>query len=211
LNNIVYELKGGKGIIKEYYDNGKLIFEGEYINGQRNGKGKKCNNDKLIYEGEYLNGKRHGKGREYKEGKLIFEGEYLYDFKIKGKLFINEKLEYDGEFLYNKKWKGKGYDEYGNIIYELVNGNGKIKECHSDKKLKYNNLNKQKNVKGKQYWKKNKILFEWEYLKGKRKVKKIIEDKFLFKKSFHIQDNFVYDKVGIFHLLFIIYKIKIMN
>ena len=28
----------------------------------------------------------------------------------------------------NKKWNGKGYDENGNIIYELNNRNGKIKE-----------------------------------------------------------------------------------
>ena len=27
-----------------------------------------------------------------------------------------------------KKWNGKGYDENLNIIYELINGNGKIKE-----------------------------------------------------------------------------------
>ena len=33
------------------------------------------NNDKLIFEGEYLNGKRNGKGKEYdKDGKLKFEG-----------------------------------------------------------------------------------------------------------------------------------------
>ena len=31
---------------------------------------------KLLFEGEYLNGKRHGKGKEYywDDGKLIFEG-----------------------------------------------------------------------------------------------------------------------------------------
>ena len=28
----------------------------------------------------------------------------------------------------NKKWNVKGYDENGNIIYELNNRNGKIKE-----------------------------------------------------------------------------------
>ena len=47
----------GKG--KEYYDNGKLKFEGEYLNGIRwNGKGKRYNKKgKLIYESEYKNGK----------------------------------------------------------------------------------------------------------------------------------------------------------
>ena len=58
----------------------------------------------------------------------MFEGEYLYNRRIKGKFYINEVLEYEGEYLYNKKWNGKGYDENGNIIYELINGTGKVKE-----------------------------------------------------------------------------------
>ena len=71
-------LRNGKG--KEYYHNGKLKFEGEYLNGERNGKGKEYNdNGKLEFEGEYLNGKRwNGKGKEHtKNGFLLFEGEYL--------------------------------------------------------------------------------------------------------------------------------------
>ena len=59
MNNIVYELKGGKGLIKEYDNYGYLIFEGEYLNGERNGKGKECDhNGNLIFEGKYLNGER---------------------------------------------------------------------------------------------------------------------------------------------------------
>ena len=70
-----------------------------------------------------MKGKKNGKGKEYYEdSKLRFEGEYLYDYKLKGKYYINGKLEYEGEFLYNEKWNGKGYDENGNIIYELING-----------------------------------------------------------------------------------------
>ena len=42
-NNIAYSLKDGKGLIKEYDKNGHLIFEGEYLNGQQNGKGKEIN------------------------------------------------------------------------------------------------------------------------------------------------------------------------
>ena len=38
--NIAFEIKEGKGFIKEYNDFGELKFEGEYINGERNGKGK---------------------------------------------------------------------------------------------------------------------------------------------------------------------------
>ncbi len=46
--------------MKEYNRNWKLIFEGEYLNGKRSGKGKEYDelNGKLIFEGEYLNGKK---------------------------------------------------------------------------------------------------------------------------------------------------------
>ena len=39
--------------------NDKLKFEGKYLNGERNGKGKKYNYDsKLVYEWENIDGKR---------------------------------------------------------------------------------------------------------------------------------------------------------
>ena len=48
--------KNGK--LKEYYNNGKLENEGEYLNDKKNGKGKEYHyNGKLEFEGEYLNGK----------------------------------------------------------------------------------------------------------------------------------------------------------
>ena len=39
-NNIIYEIKNGKGIYKGFNDDNRLIFEGEHLNGERNGKGK---------------------------------------------------------------------------------------------------------------------------------------------------------------------------
>ena len=107
--NIKYKLNNDKnGNVKEY-DEGELVFEGQYINGKRHGKGKEYNyQGYLLFEGEYLNGKRNGKGKEYywNSGKLEFEGGYLND----------------------NKWNGKGYDFFGNILYELKDGKGLIKE-----------------------------------------------------------------------------------
>ena len=68
-DNLIFEgeylngKRNGKG--KEYYDIGKLEFEGIYLNGEKNGKGKEyiLNTNTLIFEGEYLNGKRNGKGK----------------------------------------------------------------------------------------------------------------------------------------------------
>ena len=47
LNNKIYELKGGQGLIIKYnrYDNTKIKFESEYSNGERNGKGKEYGYD----------------------------------------------------------------------------------------------------------------------------------------------------------------------
>ena len=53
-------------MIKEYYKNGNLEFEGEYLKGKRNGKGKEYyNNGTLKYEGDFLNGLWKGNGKEY--------------------------------------------------------------------------------------------------------------------------------------------------
>ena len=82
---INYKLLSGKyvgneqnGIVKEYNSyTDDLIYEGEYLNGKRHGKGKEYLNNKLIYEGEYLNGKRNGNGKNYFNENSIFEGVYL--------------------------------------------------------------------------------------------------------------------------------------
>ena len=116
-SKIIYKIKEGKGYVYEYNNDGKLIFEGEYINGIKNGKGKEYVNGILIFEGEYMNGKKSGRGKEYNKKEMIFEGQYLYDNKIKGKFYHKNKLEFEGEYLFNKKWNGKGYDENGKIIY----------------------------------------------------------------------------------------------
>ena len=178
---VFYEIKNGKGYMFEANYNGELLFEGEYLNGEKNGKGKEYNNNgKLIYEGEYLNDKRNGKGIEYNyKGEIIFEGEYLYNNKIKGREYIKDdlkkkkifsfnffshdkgRLEYEGEYLYNKKWNGKGYDKDGNIIYDLKNGTGKVKE----------------------YVEGNKLIFEGDYLNGKRNGKGIRRRLFKWKKK----------------------------
>jgi len=43
-------------------------------------------NNNLLFEGNFVDGKKCGKGKEYdKKGRILFEGEYLYDFRLKGK------------------------------------------------------------------------------------------------------------------------------
>ena len=139
-------------IVKEYnscYD--ELIFEGEYLNGKRNGKGKEYYNNKLIFEGEYLNDKRNGKGKEYDNNKLIFEGEYLN----------------------GKKWNGKRFNEYNQIIYELKDGKGFISDYFRNNSgfgtimIECEYINGENNGKTKEYLS-DSLIFDGEYLNGKR-------------------------------------------
>ena len=141
---------------KEYNGySGRLIYEGEFLNGKRNGKGKEYydNDDgKLLFEGEYLNGKRNGKGKEYNYyGELIFEGKYLNGKRLTSKI----------------------YDMNANLCNDLKKVTGFIKEYNSDGILIFEGeyLNGERNGKGKEYNDDGKLLFEGEYLNGKRKGK----------------------------------------
>ena len=54
-------------IIKMFYK-----LDDELIYGEKNGKGKEYDNEgKLIFEGEYLNRKKNGNGKEYFNSKEI--------------------------------------------------------------------------------------------------------------------------------------------
>ena len=124
----------------------------------------------MKFEGEYLNGKRNGKGKEYNfQGNVIFEGEFYLNHRKKGKEYIKGRLEFEGEFLWDKKWKGKGFDEKGNVIYELIDGKGTIKE-YVGEYLVYEGecLDGKRNGKGKEYDHDGNLIFEGEYSMGKK-------------------------------------------
>ena len=166
---LICELKEGKGILKDYEDD-ILLIEGKFINGELNGKLKGFDEEgKLIFEGEYKNGKKSGTIIEYYDGVKESEIEYLYDYKIKGKEYVQGRLEYEGEYHNNKKWNGKGYDENGNIIYELNNGNGRIKEYNEGILIfEGEYLNGKRNGKCKEYDYNENLIFEGEYLNGEK-------------------------------------------
>ena len=173
--NFSYELKNGIGHVKEYYYY-NVIFEGEYINGEKNGKGIQFifNNNSAFpdekFEGNYSNGKKHSIGKEYdEENNLIFQGYYLYNYKSKGTEYYNDgKVKYVGEYLFNQKWNGKIYDKNGTVIYEIINGTGSIKDYYSDGELKYQGIfsNEQGNII--KYGSYGQIIYEGRFKNGEK-------------------------------------------
>jgi hypothetical protein len=132
-----------------------FFYEGEFNKeGKINGKGTKIINDKIIYKGEFTNGEYNGKGLLIKNGGSIFgnwikgicSGKVIYkkegEFEYKGNFENNKKngygietykdgSKYEGNFVNNKK-SGKGIYRFangemyeGNFENNLYNGEGK--------------------------------------------------------------------------------------
>ena len=93
------------------------------------GYGKFTFNDGTIYEGEYRNGNKTGKGTEYNE-----DG-FLKNEKISISKNTNKEHKIENEYMCNRKWNVKEYDKNGNLVLEIINGHGKGKEYNSEGKL----------------------------------------------------------------------------
>ena len=164
-----------EGYGKEYnnkINDDKVDFEGEYKNGKRNGKGKEYFNDYTIklfgndfnentikFEGNYLDGHREGEGIEY---------------------FENGKIKFKGEFTKGKRKNGKGYNIKGEVVYEIKDGEGNIKQYDFRDKIEFEG-----EYKNYQYWngkrsiynKNGNINLELFYTEGKINLKKEYDNK----------------------------------
>ena len=112
-----YEIKNTSGYIKEYNKFGKLLFEGEFKNGIKHGIGiDYYYNGNIKFEGEYLNGKIwNGKINNY-NGNEEFT---IYMGKGSIKEFNNYgNIQFEGEYL-NGERNGKGKEYYDKcLIFE---------------------------------------------------------------------------------------------
>ena len=81
----------GKG--KLYNEKGILVYEGDFINGKPEGKGKYIEDDGEYYIGQWKNGLKHGKGIfYYKNGTIKYDGNWINDKKYPP--FIPEIAKY---------------------------------------------------------------------------------------------------------------------
>lgn len=134
-------------LVKAYYPNGQLAYEGQARNGKPHGKGKLYSEEgKLLFDTEFVNGEIKGIGTKYlvDGGKVVggveagfghghiqyylsyglmwYEGETVYGFwNGQGKEYDHNDggLKYEGEFVDNE-WEGYGklYYKNGNLEYE---------------------------------------------------------------------------------------------
>ena len=123
---IINSIKMNGQYNKKIYKN--AVYEGDFVNGKREGYGKIIFEDGKYFIGKYLNDKENGKGIYYnKNNTKKYEG-YLIDGKREG---YGKDIDRNGDCFIGP-WKnnlahgkGKNFDKEGNIFYDGDYFNGK--------------------------------------------------------------------------------------
>lgn len=90
------------GVGKFYYKNGD-VYDGEWKDGQRHGKGKMIYSDG-YYVGEWKNGVREGKGKDVFANGYYYEGDFSCDmWHGLGKESFPDGVTFEGEYRFGKK------------------------------------------------------------------------------------------------------------
>jgi hypothetical protein len=114
---------------KKIFSNGDIV-EGEFTNGQLNGKGKKIylNPNTLVYEGEFINGELKSGKKTYSNSIIKEEEGSFVDDNLEGigKIMFEDDVIYEGEFA-NGQLNGKGKKTYKNWTEEGKFINGQLK------------------------------------------------------------------------------------
>ena len=127
--NLIFDGEYNKGVRhgKEFNSNGNIIFEGEYYDMIRfNGIGFEYYDDgKVKYECNYIHGEEKDKkyNKKAKIKRIIKDSNEINDEGIyKGREYDkNDNLIFEGEFIFEKKYKGKRkiYDNNNNFLFEI--------------------------------------------------------------------------------------------
>nr|WP_256257722.1 MULTISPECIES: hypothetical protein [unclassified Paenibacillus] len=141
---------------------GKLVYEGQIVDGKRSGRGKSYENGILAYEGEWSGDQRSGLGRRY-----------TYDKSYTGSDFTGSSslLMYEGRFAADKETEQIAvYRHYGNFVDGLPDGYGSVMLVHDYKHdTGPKSLDKEQGL----AW----LIYEGEFRKGLREGKgKLYED-----------------------------------
>ena len=132
-----WKIPNGDGIVREFANNGNLVFECSYKNNKLEGVGKEYGDKRgdLIRETDYINGKENGISKVYWWGKLQEETPYVNgkkhgvskyrlmaprpDFTI---LYNDEYIYKNGEFIEGHRYYPSGKTEKL-VMKECVKGN----------------------------------------------------------------------------------------
>ena len=148
MENLMYKgrLKNGLYVDlgKEYYNNGRPEYIGNFLDGKYDGNGTLYSEDgKQIYKGAFKAGLYDGTGELLLQDGSTYKGAFAAgQMSGKGQIFQNGKLFYSGDMANNEKsGNGKEYYLNGNVEYDgafaknVFEGDGT--EYYQDGKIKY--------------------------------------------------------------------------
>ena len=120
------DMKEGKGEVTYKKDNDH--YKGEFKRNVIHGQGEYKWNNGNKYTGTFMNGKMEGKGRYEMNNGAIYEGEYKEGIREgKGKYQWSNGITFEGNFEKGKP-KGKGKLKVGDIEYDVIFEQGKLKD-----------------------------------------------------------------------------------
>ena len=143
--------KNGEG--KEYYKDGKIKFEGNFLDDKYDGEGKFYDENGEIYIGQFKNGKKNGNFCIIKDNELIKEGEFENDeFIIKEKSDVEDKDENKFEKIDNQENEdnSNNHNDDNDISDNNLNNTNKDNnnENNNDNNIDNNNNNNQDLING---------------------------------------------------------------
>lgn len=116
------------GVVREYYDSGKLMIEAQYKNNRLNGTAKTYHRTGILYqENNYHDGIEDGISKTfYENGQLKFEKNYKSGGLIAVKYFSREgKLTGESSYKDGGIFSQKLFNESGDMEYEINFKNSK--------------------------------------------------------------------------------------
>ncbi len=110
-----------------------VSYEGNWNQGQWNGKGRLVKHNGDIYEGHFCDDQKHGNGVfYYSDGKRHFDGRYVMGHRTEGTMFYSDKSVYKGQW-YNGKRHGRGTYQFsdksiykGEFVCDRIHGAGQL-------------------------------------------------------------------------------------
>ena len=98
--NLKHGKMHGQGMLQRLTNRGKpeVIYDGEWMDGLKNGTGKYYYDDQTFYYGDWNRNRKEGKG-QFVSPKIEYTGNWLQD-KMHGigRLTLNNQTVYEGQF-----------------------------------------------------------------------------------------------------------------
>lgn len=184
----IYKRNFLNGIGTKYWESGKILFRGQFVNGRETGRGKRYHDNEkntIEAEGNFLRGRLKGKAKIfYPSGKIAKEG--IFDGSMKyGKKYYSSGSGYEvGSYHFGRR-HGMMKIYYDNELYDRGKWDNDYREglhymYHSNGKLQFKGHYKRhyRNGKGKEYWENGNLKYDgnWKHDKYDGTGKKYSEN-----------------------------------